>query len=91
MKMGRQDIETVYCLNATEYDAFQMYFAGNTVPQISEALNMTNTSAGKVLDSARNHVWDTMTEKRVNRGEMPSGLSVENHGSTQEPQETNKT
>jgi hypothetical protein len=89
MKMGRQDIETVYCLNATEYDAFQMYWSGSTVPQISEALNMTTSSAGKVLDSARDHVWGRMTEKRVERGEMPSGLSIENHGSTQE--NTSKT
>lgn len=86
--MGRQDIETVYCLNATEYDAFQMYFAGNTVPQIGQALNMTTSSAGKALDSARSHVWGGMTEKRVNRGEMPSGLSVEIYGSTKETHET---
>jgi hypothetical protein len=71
-----------------EYDAFKMYFEGNTVPQISEALNMTNSSAGKVLDSARDHVWGGMTQKRVNRGEMPSGLSVENHGSTKEKRKT---
>ena len=82
--MGRQDIEAVYCLNATEYDAFQMYFAGNTVPQISEALNMTTTSAGKALDSARGHVWSGMTEKRANRGEMTSGLPVEHYGNTKE-------
>jgi hypothetical protein len=84
MKMGRQDIETVYCLNATEYDAFKLYFEGNTVPQIGQMLNMSTTSAGKALDSARGHVWGGMTEKRVNRGEMPSGLSVDNHGRTQE-------
>lgn len=82
--MGRQDIEAVYCLNATEYDAFAMYFAGSSVPQIGQALNMTNSSAGKVLDSARSHVWGGMTEKRMNRGELPSGLSVDNHGSTKE-------
>jgi len=87
--MGRQDIESVYCLNATEYDAFKLYFDGNTVPQIGQTLNMTNSSAGKALDSARSHVWSGMTEKRVNRGEVPSGLSVENHDSTQE--NTSKT
>lgn len=86
--MGRQDIEAVYCLNATEYDAFQMYFAGNTVPQIGQALNMSTSSAGKALDSARGHVWGTMTEKRINRDEMPSGLPVDNHGSTKENQNT---
>lgn len=84
MKMGRQDIEAVYCLNATEYDAFAMYFAGNSVSQIGQALNMTTSSAGKALDSARGHVWGGMTEKRINRGEMPSSLSIDNHGSTQE-------
>jgi hypothetical protein len=73
MKMGRQDIEAVYCLNATEYEAFKLYFDGNTVPQIGQALNMTNSSAG---------------EKRINRGELPSGLSIESHGSTQENSKT---
>lgn len=82
--MGRQDIEAVYCLNAMEYDAFKLYFDGNTVPQIGQALNMSTSSAGKALDSARGHVWGGMTEKRINRGEVPSGLSVDNHGSTKE-------
>lgn len=86
--MGRQDIQAVYCLNSTEYDAFKLYFDGNTVPQIGQALNMSTSSAGKALDSARAHVWGGMTEKRVNRGEVPSSLSVENHGSTKE--NTNK-
>lgn len=88
MKMGRQDIETVYCLNATEYDAFKLYFEGNSVPQIGQMLNMTTSSAGKALDSARGHVWGGMTDKRVNRGELPSSLSVENHGSTKESRNT---
>ena len=87
--MGRQDIETVYCLNATEYDAFKMYFDGNTVSQIGQAMNMTTTSAGKALDSARGHVWGGMTEKRINRGEVPSSLSVDNYGNTKE--KPNKT
>lgn len=86
--MGRQDIETVYCLNATEYDAFKLYFEGNSVPQIGQMLNMTTSSAGKALDSARGHVWGGMTDKRVNRGELPSSLSVENHGSTKESRNT---
>lgn len=82
--MGRQDIEAVYCLNATEYDAFKMYWEGNSVSQIGQALNMTTSSAGKALDSARGHVWGSMTEKRINRGEVPKGLSIENHGSKKE-------
>lgn len=86
--MGRQDIESVYCLNATEYDAFKMYFEGNTVPQIGHALNMSTTAAGKALDSARSHVWGTMTEKRVNRGELPSSLSIDHYGSTKEKSTT---
>lgn len=81
--MGRQDIETVYCLNATEYDAFKMYFDGASVSQIGCALNMTNSAAGNVLDSARDHVWGRMTEKRSGRGEVPQGFSIEHHGSTQ--------
>jgi hypothetical protein len=88
MKMGRQDIQAVYCLNATEYEAFKMYFEGSSVPQIGQALNMTTSSAGKALDSARGNVWGTMTEKRVNRGEVPSSLSVDNHGSTKESRNT---
>lgn len=86
--MGRQDIEAVYCLNATEYDAFKLYFEGNSVPQIGQTLNMTTSSAGNVLDSARDHVWGRMTDKRVNRGEVPSNLSVDNHGSTKESRYT---
>lgn len=86
--MGRQDIQAVYCLNATEHDAFKLYFDGHSVPQIGQMLNMSTSSAGKVLDSARDHVWGTMTEKRVNRGEVPSSLSVDNHGSTKESRNT---
>lgn len=86
--MGRQDIQAVYCLNATEHDAFKLYFEGHSVPQIGQMLNMSTSSAGKALDSARDHVWGGMTEKRVNRGELPSSLSVEHHDSTQENSNT---
>jgi len=76
--MARRDIESVYCLNANEYDAFKMYFEGSTVSQISNTLNMSTTQAGHVLDSARSRVWGGMTEKRENRGEVSKGL-VTNH------------
>jgi len=79
--MGRRDIQAVYCLNAAEHEAFQMYWEGNTVSQIGTALNMSTTQAGKVLDNARDHVWSTMTEKRASHG-MTS--LPEAHGSTQE-------
>jgi len=77
--MGRRDIQAVYCLNNAEHEAFQMYWEGNTVPQIGQALNMSTSQAGKVLDQARDHVWTTMTEKRE-----AHGLPTEQHGSTQE-------
>ena len=67
--MGRRDIQAVYSLNNAQYEAFQMYFEGNSVSQIGSALNMTTSHAGKVLDEARANVWTGMTEKRVNRGE----------------------
>jgi hypothetical protein len=85
--MARRDIESVYCLNASEYDAFKMYFEGSTVPQISHALNMSTTQAGHVLDSARGRVWGGMTEKRENRGEVSKGL-VTNHGNAKESNQT---
>ncbi len=82
--MGRRDIQAVYCLNNAEHEAFQMYWEGNSVPQIGQALNMSTSQAGKVLDQARDHVWTTMTDKRATHG-----LPTEQHGSTQE--NTSKT
>ena len=82
--MGRRDIQAVYCLNNAEHEAFSMYWEGNSVPQIGQALNMSTSQAGKVLDQARDHVWSGMTEKRANRGEATVGTSLEQHGSTQE-------
>src|SRR5271166_1918171 len=78
-EMGRRDIQAVYCLNNAEHEAFSMYWEGNTVPQIGQALNMSTSQAGKVLDQAREHVWTTMTEKRE-----VHGLPTEQHDSTQE-------
>jgi hypothetical protein len=88
MKMGRRDIQAVYCLNGQEHDAFSMYFGGSSVSQIGQALNMSTSQAGKVLDSARDHVWGGMTEKRVNRGEVTVNLSKDQYGSTKENNNT---
>ena len=85
--MGRRDIQAVYSLNNQEYEAFQMYWEGNSVSQIGTALNMTTSHAGKVLDEARNHVWTGMTEKRVNRGEgaLPNASWQQENATSQSP------
>jgi hypothetical protein len=77
--MGRRDIQAVYCLNSEQHEAFSMYWEGNSVAQIGQALNMTTSHAGKVLDEARDHVYSTMSEKRE-----AHGLPTEQHDSTQE-------
>ena len=78
-EMGRRDIQAVYCLNSEQHEAFSMYWEGNSVAQIGQALNMTTSHAGKVLDEARDHVYSTMSEKRE-----AHGLPTEQHDSTQE-------